>query len=62
MPRETVYRAAGLLPPISEEDALIEQITNDLNRLSPRRRQQALDFIQYLASRQTPEEGEEAAS
>jgi len=61
LPIETVYRAAGLLPPVSEDDALIEQITNDLNRLSEPRRKLVMDFVRFLATQQSTEGGNEEA-
>lgn len=49
-PPEAVFRAAGMLPAVSDDDAIDEQLRHDYERLSPEGKRQARNYIRYLAS------------
>ncbi|MBN2117393.1 MAG: helix-turn-helix transcriptional regulator [Anaerolineales bacterium] len=56
IPVETAYRAAGLLPPSSDRDDTMEQLTYIFNSIqSPQRRSTAIMLLQALV---TEEENE----
>lgn len=58
IPLETVFRAADLLPPLKEADPLTKEAEFILSHLSQKRRQQAIEYIKYLAQLQDQEEEE----
>lgn len=49
IPPETVFRAAGLLPERPETDPLTEEAEYLLSQLPEEKRQQAINFIRFLA-------------
>lgn len=55
---EVVLRAAGLIPPLKEADPLTKEAEFILSHLSQKRRQQAIEYIKYLAQLQDQEEEE----
>lgn len=52
IPLETVYRKAGLLPPLKTSKAEMEIIVAQLGQLDPDLRQHATEFIQHLTEKQ----------
>jgi len=44
LPPEQVFRAAGLLPPVDERTALIQQIEHIVSELPPEEQQNILDY------------------
>lgn len=52
LPPETVFRAAGLLPPVDEDTEYQEEFFHLLSQLSPQERQEILDLLRFKASRQ----------
>lgn len=52
LPAETVFRAAGLLPPVSEDTEYQEEFFHLLSQLSPQERQEILELLRFKAARQ----------
>jgi transcriptional regulator with XRE-family HTH domain len=52
IPLETVYRKAGLLPPLKMTEAEMEEIAALTAQLDPDLRQNAIDYIQHLTAKQ----------
>lgn len=52
LPPETVFRAAGLLPPVSPDTEYQEQFFHYLSQLSPDERQEILELLRFKAERQ----------
>lgn len=52
LPPETVFRAAGLLPPVDEDTEYQEEFFHLLSQLSPQERQEILDLLRFKAERQ----------
>lgn len=49
LPVETVYRAAGILPPVAELDALADEVSYLWNRLSEEDQREVLNFLRFKA-------------
>lgn len=60
IPSETIYRAAGLLPPVSEEEALIQEIMHDFNELPPDEQINVAEYVKFR--RRLAEEREQKES
>lgn len=56
-PPEQVLRLAGLLPPKAHKDIIQERADFLMERLSPAKQQQAVEYLEFLVSRE--EKGEE---
>lgn len=52
LPPETVFRAAGLLPPVDKDTEYQEQFFHYLSQLSPQERQEILELLRFKAERQ----------
>jgi transcriptional regulator with XRE-family HTH domain len=52
LPPETVFRAAGLLPPVSPDTEYAEQILHLLRQLSPQEQEEILELLRFKAERQ----------
>lgn len=52
LPPETVFRAAGLLPPVSPDTEYQEQFFHYLSQLSPDERQEILELLRFKTERQ----------
>lgn len=52
LPLEGVLRAAGLLPPVSEDTEYQEEFFHLLSQLSPQERQEILELLRFKAERQ----------
>jgi transcriptional regulator with XRE-family HTH domain len=55
-PPEEVLRMAGLLPPKAEKDIIKERADYLMQRLSPAKQQQAIEFLEFLLTQE--EKGE----
>lgn len=53
LPPETVFRAAGLLPPVDEDTEYQEEFFHLLSQLSPQERQEILDLLRFKAERRS---------
>lgn len=51
MSPETVFRAAGLLPPKGEIAATMEEVNYKLGLLPPDQQQQVLEYVEFLLER-----------
>ncbi len=51
LPPETVFRAAGLLPPVDEDTQYQEEFFHLLSQLSPQERQEILELLRFKAAR-----------
>lgn len=51
IPPESVFRAAGLLPPVPEEELTLDEINHKLSLLPEEARQEVLDFIDIKLNR-----------
>lgn len=52
IPPETVFRAAGLLPPVPSDTEYQEEFFHLLSQLSPQERQEILELLRFKAERQ----------
>jgi len=52
LPPETVFRAAGLLPPVTPDTEYAEQILHLLRQLSPQEQEEILELLRFKAERQ----------
>lgn len=48
LPREEVYRAAGLLPPMMTKSELIDRIIHEMDDLPPEDKEQVLAYIEMM--------------
>lgn len=55
-PPEEILRLAGLLPPKAEKDVIMERADYLMERLSPAKQQQAIEYLEFLLTRE--EKGE----
>lgn len=53
LPAETVFRAAGLLPPVPSDTQYQEEFFHLLSQLSPQERQEILELLRFKAERKT---------
>lgn len=53
LPPETVFRAAGLLPPVSPDTEYQEEFFYLLSKLSPEERQEILELLRFKAERRS---------
>ena len=51
IPPETIFRAAGLLPPQEQGVATLEEVNYKLSLLPPDQQQQVLVFVEFLLER-----------
>lgn len=51
VPPEEIYRAAGLLPPITESKQITEEINYLMAGMTPDERQEAIEYLRYRFSR-----------
>ncbi len=58
---ETVFRAAGILPPKPTQDETSEIINYQLSRLPRRVREQIAEYVNYIYERHAPADADEAA-
>ena len=56
-PPEEVLRMAGLLPPKAQKDVIKERADYLMQRLSPEKQQQAVEFLEFLVKQE--EKGEQ---
>lgn len=54
LPPETVFRAAGLLPPNNEQEAINEILRYKIAELTPDQQEDLLVFIEYLQAKGPP--------
>lgn len=47
-PPEKVFRLAGLLPSLPNDDGDVQEVIDIIKNLPPAKRKQALDFLRYL--------------
>lgn len=52
LPPEQVFRAAGLLPPVSPDTEYAEQILHLLRQLSPQEQEEILELLRFKTERQ----------
>lgn len=52
LPPETVFRAAGLLPPVSPDTEYQKEFLHLLSQLSPQEREEILELLRFKAERQ----------
>lgn len=57
LPPEVVFRAANLLPQVPDLDPLTRQAEWLMGQLDPAAKQEAIDFIQFLADKQQRRQG-----
>jgi len=55
-PIEEVLRLAGLLPPKAEQDVIKERADYLMERLSPDKQQQAVNYLEFLVTQEEKEE------
>ncbi len=52
LPPEEVFRAAGILPPVTPDTRLSAEMEYLLARLTPARREEVLNYIRFLAQQE----------
>lgn len=62
LPPETVYRAAGLLPPVDPIDESVSQLNHAYKQLSPRDQEEILDIVKIKLDRALLEQERQRAA